>query len=91
MRYARKRDESESAIVDALQKAGCQIWRGNEVDLYVARGGRLWGVECKSPGRQKRLQPVQRWLQANWENYCVVDSPEAALEAIGIATNRRTP
>lgn len=83
MRYARRRDSSEADIIDALRKAGCEVWRGSDVDLYCARAGRLWGLECKTPGRQKRLQPIQTWLRPRWPDYHVVTTPEDALRAIG--------
>ena len=35
MRHAAKRDSSEKAIFDALVKAGCDVERGTQVDLYV--------------------------------------------------------
>lgn len=46
MRYAARRDSTEGAIVDALERAGCKVWVvGGAIDLCVWTP-KLWvGVE----------------------------------------------
>ena len=84
MRYARRRDDTEADIVCALISAGCEVRRAGDIDLLVSRAGRLWGLECKTPGREKKLQPIQEWLNGRWPDYHVVSSPEEALKAVGL-------
>lgn len=83
MRYAAKRDASEKTIVDALRKAGCEVYTASDVDLFVSAPNGLWGIECKTAGSEKRLQPIQKWLRLHWDRYRVISTPEDALRLIG--------
>ena len=56
--YAKKRDASEPAIVEALTKAGCQVWKHLPADLLVRvpsdKPGIFRVLECKTPqGKRK--------------------------------------
>ena len=97
MAYARKRDSSEKAIFDALVKAGCDVERGTDCDLYVRvpagyRYLSIWTeahafmLECKTPGpNAKRRQPIQLRLQAIFgDRYRVVSTASEALIAVGL-------
>lgn len=61
-----RRDTAESAIVEALRAAGCQVWllsgTGNP-DLLVKRGGRFMVFEVKT-GPKAKLTANQD--AANW-------------------------
>ncbi|MFL5409475.1 MAG: hypothetical protein ACJ79O_26960 [Myxococcales bacterium] len=52
MRRAAKRDDSEAAIVQALEQGGWAVSRVNGIpgfpDLIVARGGEMHLIECKT-------------------------------------------
>ena len=85
-KYAAKRDANEREIIDALEKAGCQVWQVNHAglpDLYVMRAGKGYWLECKS-GRYGKLTKAQ---QANLERglrFEIVRCPIEALHAVGI-------
>ena len=87
MRRAAKVDATQSAIVSALRKAGCQVESlaavGRGVpDLLVRGGGRgLYLLECKSKGGS--LTPAQRKWHALFPVHVVMDA-EAALRAVGL-------
>ena len=86
MRRAAKVDATQSAIVSALRKAGCQVESlaavGRGVpDLLVSRGGGrgLYLLECKSKGGS--LTPAQRKWHALFPVHVVTDA-ESALRAV---------
>lgn len=84
-RYARKVDESQKSIVEALRKAGNQVESlaavGRGVpDLLIARGGRIWLLECKTGNGD--LTPAQRAWHARFPVH-TVRTPEQALHAVG--------
>ena len=89
MRRAAKIDTTQPGIVDALLAAGCKVQTLAMVgcgvpDLMVARpsDGRLFLLECKSPGGGLTWQQ-EKWRQAwGWPVH-VVQTPEEALRAIG--------
>lgn len=86
MRRAARTDKTQSAIVAALRKAGCQVTSlaaiGKGVpDLLVHRAMRLWLLECKTGSGD--LTPAQRAWHALWPVH-VVRSPEEALRAVGL-------
>lgn len=85
--FARRRDLNEPAIVAALEAAGCDVLRANDVDLIVGRAGMNFLLECKRPTRatQSRLRPMQKKLRQSWRGqYAIVTSPENALCAVGL-------
>lgn len=86
MRYARKRDQSESLIVAALRMIGCDVEIGQDTDLYVrCPKGNAYLLECKTPGPNvKRRQPIQgRLAMIFGDQYKFVTDTTSALKAIG--------
>lgn len=81
MRRAAKRDLTEPAIVDALRQVGAQILRLGPFDLLVLFRGKLFMLDSKS--RHGRPTSTQAALIALGWPLTFVETPEAALEAIG--------
>ena len=91
MRYAAKRDATEAAIVDALQKFGCivvQLSQRGIPDLLVRTpDGGAHVVEVKAP-RGART-PAQLKFQATWGPVTILRSQEEAVNWV-IGSCRRT-
>jgi hypothetical protein len=92
-KYANRRDNSEIAIVDALEAAGVFVYRLNEpVDLLCWFRGAWVLLECKSPrptregGRYKGSASQQAFCKAF--DVPVVSTPEQAIAAIHEAHER---
>lgn len=96
-RYAKKRDTVEPAIVEALERAGFEVWRIDLCDLIVRRQswppGRVQLLECKTPYGKKapraRLDKRQE-AQANFLSSTgtpIVTTPLEALRALGAVSN----
>jgi hypothetical protein len=86
MRYAARTDENQAAIVEALRKAGADVWViGLPVDLLVGYKGHTFLVEVKN-GPRKRLTALQADFFEIWGGGTLarIDGPEAALHMIGV-------
>ena len=86
MRYAKRVDANQDAIVSALRAAGAYVWIiGLPVDLVVGYASHTFLVEIKTDSK-KRLTALQRDFFENWSGgtLCRVDSPESALRMIGV-------
>ena len=86
MRYAKRVDANQDAIVSALRAAGAYVWIiGLPVDLLVGYKGRTFLVEVKTDSK-KRLTALQADFFESWAGgtLCRVDGPEAALRMIGV-------
>ena len=85
-RYAKRRDENEESIVNALEAIGCTVVRlDTPVDLLCGRGGKNILLECKMP--KGRLTKPQREFHAEWKGQVrVVTTPEEAIEAVQALT-----
>ena len=86
MRYAKRVDENQDAIVKALRDAGAYVWIITlPVDLLVGYKNHTFLVEVKSSDR-KRLTPLQEDFYKDWMGGTLarIDSPEAALRMIGV-------
>jgi len=95
-RYAKKRDAAEPAIIDALEKAGFEVWQRDEPDLFVRK--RSWppGVvqllEVKT-GRGKKLTVAKDKRQEAQRNFLattgtpIVRTPLEALSALKVLSN----
>jgi Holliday junction resolvase len=92
MRRAAKVDESQPAIVAALRAAGCSVLILSGIgeraapDLLVARNGRTWLLECKTPGRatehKEHLAEQFEW-RSSWKGtVAVVASVDDALREL---------
>lgn len=83
MRRAAKRDSTEPAIIDALQRAGCLVQplsQDGVPDLLV-RGPKGWALlEVKAPGGRLTRAQVQ-WRQT-FGTVPIVQTPEDALAAV---------
>lgn len=81
-RYAKKRDENEPEIIEALENAGCLVKQQDLWDLVVQRGESVYLLEVKMP--EGRLTDLQTDLIADGWRIRIVRSPEEALRAIGL-------
>ena len=81
-RYAKRRDENEESIVNALEAIGCTVVRlDTPVDLLCGRGGKNILLECKMP-KGRNTKPQQRFY-ADWKGQVrVVTTPEEAIAAV---------
>ncbi len=86
MRYAKRVDASQDAIIAALRGAGAYVWIiGLPVDLLVGYAGHTFLVEVKKDSKS-RLTALQRDFFESWTGGTLarIDSPEAALRMIGV-------
>ncbi len=87
-RYDARRDAAEKPIVEALEAAGCQVWRDLPCDLLVRVRGRWELLEAKTPQpngkmrNRKDQQEQAEFCAANGVPY--VTTPEQALRALGL-------
>jgi hypothetical protein len=90
MRRAAKRDATEGAIVEALERFGCVVVRLSQPgipDLLVrAPDGRVDLVECKAPCGTRT--PAQVRFIATWGVVPLLRSPEEAIRWL-IGSRRR--
>lgn len=97
MRRAAKIDDNHWQIVSALKAAGCFVQSlaavgGGVPDLLVVRAGNIYLLELKDgskPPSARELTREQRAWHAriavyNCDRIRVVNSPEEALEAVGV-------
>ena len=93
MRYGAKKDANHNEVVAALQQVGASVIDMSHVgkgfpDLIVGFRSQTILVEIKNPktsyGKRGLNKNQQKWKE-QWVGgpYCIVDSPEAALRAIG--------
>jgi len=87
MRHAARVDANQQAIVAALRAVGAYVWIiGLPVDLLVGYQQHTYLMEIKTTSK-KRLTGLQADFFQNWAGgtLCRVDSPQAALQMIGVA------
>lgn len=92
-------DENQRAVVDALRAAGASVQHLHKVgqgcpDIVVGYRGQNFLIEIKDgskpPSKQGLTGPQEIWHR-NWRGHAVVvNSPEAALAAIGVIQVRGT-
>jgi len=90
MAYAKRTDANQTEIVETLRKAGADVYILSMVgrgipDLMVCFNGETILMEVKRDAKAK-FTPDQLKFIANWKGGPLsrVDSPEAALRAIGL-------
>ena len=86
MRYAKRVDANQDAIVAALRAAGAYVWIISlPVDLLVGYGNHSYLMEIKRDAKAP-MTALQRDFFENWigGTLCRVDSPDAALRMIGV-------
>jgi len=86
-------DDNQKAVVDALRAAGATVQHLHKVgqgcpDLAVGYRGATYLIEVKDgskpPSKQSLTDAQERWHR-DWRGHAVVvNSPEAALAAIGV-------
>jgi len=88
-RYDAKRDRAEPAIVDALERAGWEVFRELPTDLLVYKPSKGWRVLETKTRRKADGSPVLDTRQKKQAGFCVrtntpyVTTPEEALRALG--------
>jgi Holliday junction resolvase len=86
--YARRKDASQDAIVNALRKAGVKVWIiGRPCDLLTLYRGKWLPLECKTAkGGKLRLRKDQAEQAAFCEETGVpyVTNDVEALKAVGV-------
>ena len=97
MKYGAKKDANHHEVVDALRKAGASIVDMSHVgkgfpDLIVGFQSKTILMEIKNPKTsygKKGLNKNQVKWKEQWLGgaYCTVDSPEAALQMIGMMSD----
>ena len=93
-RRAAKRDANERGIIDALEEVGATVWQVSEKglpDLVVGRLGQTYLLEVKRP--KKGLTKDQEEAHEAWNGgrIHIVETPEQALRAIGLAPTVERP
>jgi hypothetical protein len=86
MRFAKRVDANQDAIVAALRAAGAYVWIiGLPVDLLVGYKNHTFLVEIKTDAK-KRLTALQADFFENWSGSTLarIDSSDAALRMIGV-------
>lgn len=87
-RWAKKRDDNERGIIQALESAGALVVQLDQpLDLLVGYGRQWWLLECKMP--KGKLTPSQDEFFEAWSKHAecgvaaVVRSASEALAVIG--------
>lgn len=89
MRYARKTDTTQDAIVAAIKAAGWQVYCvGIPCDLFVYKNGVWRAIECKTPRNKKGDPRADKRQKAQAEfieatNTPLITSPQMALDYLG--------
>jgi len=92
-KYARRVDENQAQIVDALVAVGCSVCDlsrvgGECLDLLVGRAGRNYFIEVKNPAKPKGDQEptdAQKRLIARWNGqHAIVRTVGEALAVVGV-------
>jgi hypothetical protein len=96
-RYAVRRDISEPPIIEALERAGAEVWPLDyPVDLLVRFRGHWHLLECKT-GRGKKLTVARDKRQKEQIAFLestqtpIVRTPMEALRAIGAVSPQEFP
>lgn len=93
MRRAAKTDDNQTAVVEALRRAGCSVCILSGVgngcpDLAVGRGGVTYMLEVKDgrkpPSKQRLTADEQAWHDAWRGHAAVVHGIDEALAAVGL-------
>lgn len=87
--YNAKRDHAEPAIVEALERAGWEVFRELPTDLLVYKPSKGWRVLETKTKRKADGSAVLDKRQAKQAGFCLrthtayVTTPEEALRALG--------
>lgn len=80
-RWAARRDESEAAIVDALEQVGAKIMKLDKFDLLVHYKGTLVMLDAKCH-RGRATMAQDALIRDGWP-LRLVETPIDALKAVG--------
>ena len=92
-RTSHRCDANQTAIVEALRKAGCSVAITSSSgdgfpDIVAGKNGVNWLIEIKDgnkPPSQQRLTDGQARFHDDWEGQiCVINSVDDALELISL-------
>jgi hypothetical protein len=83
-RYAKRRDENEGAIVDALRAVGCLVHRQDFPDLAVKHQGRLYWMEISNPNNRYRKRSDKQLAMLKLWDVPVVEYAHEAMAYLGI-------
>lgn len=86
-KYAKRKDSTQSVIVETLESAGCWTldtsWVGRGFpDVLAVFNGVLYLVECKDR-RGTLTEPEQRFIESIPYPVHIIRTPEEALAMIG--------
>lgn len=82
-RFAKKRDTSERAVIDGLEKAGYSIWQDLPVDLLCFKAGRFYVLEVKTGKARTRKSQARQAAFIALTGCATISTPEDALKALG--------
>ena len=84
-RHDARRDDTEPAIIEALEAAGWDVWRELPVDLlcYHPATDTFKTLECKSKDKPLKPKPGKQTEFIEQTGCPIVKTPEAALIALG--------
>jgi hypothetical protein len=79
-----RRDDNEQAVVDALERIGCTVFKiGRPVDLLVGFRAKNWLLEVKNKnGRDKLTEFQQDWIPAWRGQVRIVHTPQEAVDLV---------
>ena len=86
-RYAKRRDDNEPEIIQALEAIGCTVYQLDEpCDLLVGRGAKNLIIEVKDGNKQpsrRQLTDNQKDFFANWKGQvCQVKNVDEAIAVV---------
>lgn len=100
LRYNKRRDTAEPDIIEALERAGFDVWQRDTPDLFVRKAswapGMVQLLEVKT-GRGKKLTVAKDKRQESQRNFIastgtpIVRTPLEALKAVGAVTCTPNP
>lgn len=88
-RYAQRKDQNQSEIVNALRDIGCDVWVLHvPCDLLAGYRGltlclEVKGEEGKKRRRTRPMTPAQKLFHSGWRGHkVIVTTPEGAIAAV---------
>lgn len=83
-RYAKRRDENEGAIVDALRAVGCLVRQQDFPDLAVKYRDRLYWFEVSNPNNRYRKRTDKQLAFLKLWDVPIVEYAHEAMAYLGI-------
>lgn len=82
-RYAKRRDQTEPAIIKGLIQCGCQVKQQDFPDLLIRRAGRYYLLEVNGITKYRKRSPEQIAFLRDWQ-IPIVGTLEQAMVSIGL-------